>query len=85
MLVSTNGGLLTFSGKIKQPQAIRFYKSSYIHGDENSLESSTVLQTLVTRSGKIFVNVMGGGLQQVVSSNLLADNLRFKSLDGFLC
>ncbi len=81
MLVSTNGGLLTFSGKIKQPQAIRFYKSSYIHGDENSLESSTVLQTLVTRSGKIFVNVMGGGLQQVVSSNLLADNLRFKSLD----
>lgn len=81
MLVSTNGGLLTFSGKISTPNAIRFYKSSYIHGDENSLESSTVLQTLVTRSGKIFVNVMGGGLQQVVSSNLLADNLRFKSLD----
>lgn len=81
ILVSTNGGLLTFSGKVSQPTAIRFFKSSYIHGDDTSLESSTVLQTLVTRSGKIFVNVMGGGLQQVTSSNLLADNLRFKSFD----
>lgn len=81
ILVSTNGGLLTFSGKVSQPNSIHFYKSSYIHGDDTSLESSTVLQALVTRSGKIFVNVMGGGLQQVVSSNLLADNLHFKSLD----
>lgn len=81
MLVSTNGGLVTFSGKISTPNAIDFYKSSYIHGDDTSLESSTVLQTLVTRNGKIFVNVMGGGLQQVTSRNLLSDNLRFKSLD----
>lgn len=81
MLASTNGGLLTFSGKINQPNVIHFYKSSYIHGDDSSLESSTVLQALVTHSGKIFVNVMGGGLQQVESKNLLSDNLRFKSLD----
>ncbi len=83
MMVSTNSGLLTFSDTFASPQAIRFFISKRDGNDSLSLQSSDVMQTLVTRSGRIFVATMGGGFQQLVSSQLLADNLQLRSVAAF--
>lgn len=83
VLVSTTSGLLTFSNQFKDAASIRFYQSTHHRGDTTSLMTVDVLQTLPNRDGSIFVSTMGGGIQQLTSDNLLADNLTFRTLKGF--
>ena len=82
VILSTNGGLLTFSDLFKKPQCIHFYKTVRRQGDNGSLLSDDVLQTLVTSRGKVFVNTMGGGFQELAANNLLADQLPLKNVDA---
>lgn len=81
-VASTNGGLLTFAGSFSSPRSLHFYKTCHRNGDTTSLASNTVFQTLVTRTGRIFVCIMGGGLQEIVDRNLLHDNLTVKDAGG---
>lgn len=80
MLLSTNFGLVTFSDHFRTARDIRFYTTTHHIGDTTSLQSIDVMQTLVTRSGKIYVNTMGGGLQALRSQNLLSDNLKLDDI-----
>lgn len=79
MLLSTSGGLVTFSADFRSPSDIRFYTSVHIMGDTTSLMANDVMQTLVTRSGRILVVSLGGGVQQI-EANPLGDNLKFQDL-----
>ena len=46
MVVATNGGLITFSGRSMPLQRLRFFTTSPRSGDDHSLSSGTVLQAL---------------------------------------
>lgn len=81
IVLSCNTGIVTFSNQFKRPQEIKFYSSSYDAKDMTSLRTSDVMQTLITRSGDIYVTTMGGGIQQLVSPTLLRNNLQFRSVD----
>lgn len=80
MMLSSNQGLVTFSDRFSNPANIRFFTSIHQQGDTTSLVGNDVMQALVTRSGKVYVNLMGGAVQSVESTNLLSNNLRFKTL-----
>ena len=80
MWISTNSGLLTCSQKFSHPSQLRFFHSSHVFRDTKSLLSSDVLQTLIGRDGKVYVVTLGGGVQQLLSTQPLADNLRFSRL-----
>ena len=80
MVVATNGGLITFSGKSMPLQRLRFFTTSPRSGDDHSLSSSTVLQALPTHDGHVFVNIMGGGVQEVTDDELLHNDLRLKTI-----
>lgn len=80
IILSTSGGLVTFSDAFASADKIRFHTSSHVMGDTTSLLASDVMQTLVTRSGKVLVVSLGGGVQELVSPSPLADGLKFRSL-----
>lgn len=82
VIASSNGGLLTFADSFRSPRSLHFYRTCHRNGDTTSLASNTVFQTLVTRTGRIFVSIMGGGLQEIVDRNLLHDNLKMKDVSG---
>lgn len=83
VILSTSGGLVTFSNRFDKTGDIRFYYHTHISGDTTSLMTCDVLQTCVTRSGRIFVATMGGGMQELVSDNLLQDRLVLQRLGQF--
>lgn len=80
VILSTNGGLVTYSDRFKNPQDIHFYTTTYVSGDKNSLASNDVFQTLITHDGSIYVNTMGGGLQAIEKGSLLQDNLKLRNI-----
>lgn len=83
VLLSTTAGLLTFSGKESSAAEIKFYASNHVPGDDTSLRTNDVMQVLVARDGSTYVSTMGGGMQRVVSDNLLQPGLKFASMpDG---
>lgn len=82
MLLSTCGGLVTFAEDFRSPKDIKFHTSAHIMGDTTSLTTSDVMQTLVTKDGRLLVVTLGGGIQQIVSANPLEDNLKFRELPG---
>ena len=80
MLLATTNGLVTFSDSFSSPSAIRFHATSQVVGDTTSLLAPDVLQAHVTRSGRVVIVTMGGGLQLVASPDLLSDGLKFSDL-----
>ncbi len=78
LLVGTTKGLLTFSSAFCQAEAIDFYENIHIPGDIRSLQGNDVKQVIITKSGRSFVCTFGGGVNEVVSGNLLSNNIHFK-------
>lgn len=82
IIVSTTDGLATFDGKgVVDGSGATLYTSKHIEGDPASIGAQDVAQTLVSKSGKVYVATMTGGLQEVTSESLLTDNLKLKSID----
>lgn len=81
VIVSTTGGLVTFSDKFTYGAPTRFYTSCHENNDRNSLLSSDVMQTCRMKDGRIYVATLGGGCQLLASKNLLADGLKFKEVN----
>lgn len=77
MLLSTNGGLVVMT-----PSSRGFSYGTTVHRshDAKGLMAGDVMQTLVTRSGSVYVITMGGGIQKIVSKNLAANNLDMASV-----
>ncbi len=78
--ISTTDGLVTFSNQFKSFASIKFYTNQHIQGDSTTLATSDVMQTLVMKNGSIFVATMAGGLQEIISSSLLTNQLKFKNI-----
>lgn len=82
VVLSTTDGIVTFSNREASSGKIRFYTSRHIPEDSLSLQANDVMQTLVTRSGEVYVTTMGGSLQRLEGKDLLRDNLRFNDFDS---
>lgn len=81
VVLSTNGGIITFSDDFSDPSAIRFYSTAPRQGDPTSISTTNVMQVLVADGGdNVLVTSMGGDVQRVTDSSLLADNLHFEPL-----
>lgn len=81
MIVSSTEGLIRFSGDFDTPSDIKFHVSRHIENDTASLVTSDVMQTLATHDGSVYVVTMGGGIQKLVSEDILSDNLRFRTIN----
>ncbi len=82
ILVSTTGGLITFSNTFSSPANIRFFANTHVQGDTSTLGASDVTQTLVARDGKVYAATMSGGLQVTDGGkNLLSNAIHFKTID----
>ena len=83
VIVSTTGGLVTFSAKAQSPGKIKYYYSTHVRGDTTSLSAPDVLNAYACkRSGKVYVTTMGGGFQHADGGALLRDGVRFSSVKG---
>ena len=80
LLAATTSGLLTFPSRVTVPSAITFHVTTHVPSDTTSLQATDVMQALVARDGRVYVATMGGGIQQVMSSDLLCDRLSLQSV-----
>lgn len=79
MLVGTIEGLITFSSDFSDYENIRFYLNLPRPQAADGLCSADVMSVLRTTDETIYCYCYGGGLCKLVSSNLLSDELRFRS------
>lgn len=70
ILLSTTRGLACFSDKFKKPDKID-YRYLFKHDDENSNTHFDVIQTLVTRKGRIFMATINGDVSELSAKSLL--------------
>ena len=83
MLIASTSGLLT--GRPNGQDGVaktRFYKTNRRQGEPTSLRTDDVMQTLVTRSGRVYVATQGGNVQMLTSASLLQDQLQFQPVDA---
>lgn len=82
ILVGTTGGLLTFSSDFKNVDNIHFYENSGNLNRHNSIRGNNVMHIIVSDNNHdIFIVTADGGLNKVVDSNLLSNNIAFQLLD----
>ena len=79
MLVGTIEGLITFSSDFSDYENIRFYLNLPRPQVADGLCSADVMSVLRATDETIYCYCYGGGLCKLVSSNLLSDELRFRS------
>ena len=79
LLIGTTNGLLTFSNKFDQPEEIKFYHSNRIPNVDSSLSSNDVMQIFTDSRKNTYVITFTGGISQVISKNLLTEDIKFKS------
>ena len=78
MLIATNAGL--YVTKVEQQvDKMKLFSSLPIEDDSQSLLNSRVMDMTTDSRGRIFLATYGGGVSQIVSENLLTDNLRMKN------
>ncbi len=78
MLIGTNVGLYTCKLQ-QQTDKMRLFRTLPIDGDGNGLLSSRVMDIATDQHGRVFLATYGGGVSQIATDNLLADNLRMKN------
>ena len=81
VLAATTSGMLTMPSTEKRNDVMRFYPTTHEDGDTTSLQTSDVMQVLVTPKGTIYVATMSGGIQQITSDNLLQKNLKLHTVN----
>ena len=79
LLIGTTNGLLTFSNKFDQPEEIKFYHSNRIPNVDSSLSSNDVMQIFTDSRKNTYVITFTGGISQIISKNLLTEDIQFKS------
>ena len=79
--------MLSFSNEFKLPQEIFFYRNSQQPGNSQSLTNNNIFYTCTSSRGQTFVLAHNGGINRLISGNLLSDTLKFDSFtkrDGLL-
>jgi len=85
ILAATTEGLLTIDanhGNLSEGKGVAFFTTCHEAEDTTSLQTNDVMQVLVTRNQEIYVATMGGGIQKIVSDNLLQNHLKLQSAAG---
>ena len=83
VLLSTTGGLVTFSDNFRNPSQIKFHHFTHVQNDTTSLLSGDVMQTCLTHDGRMFVATMSGGIQYASTKDLLKSSILFQEVKGF--
>ena len=78
MMVGTTDGLLTFSSEFNQPEEIKFYRNARQYAISSSIASSDVMQIYANKDD-IYVVTFSGGINKIISDNLLSENIKFKA------
>lgn len=75
-LIGTNNGLYCckLSGNVHQ---IKFFTNKRRSSDKLSLSDNQIMDILETSLGKIYIATYGGGLNEIISQNLLTNNIKF--------
>ncbi len=79
MMVGTTDGLLTFPGTFDQPEEIRFHRNTRRPDRTSSLSNSDVMQIFTDSREDIYLVTFSGGINRVLSEELLSDTIRFQS------
>ncbi len=79
ILIGTTEGLLTLSGDFKQAEDIRFYQNVRVPDVASSLCSNDVTYIYTDSKKQTYVLTFTGGINQVLSDNLLTDHIQFKT------
>lgn len=79
ILVGTTEGLLTFSGNIDNPENIKFHPNVRVPDDASSLSSNDVIYIYTDSRDNTYVLTFTGGVNQVISDNLLTEHIQFKT------
>ncbi|MCD8287638.1 MAG: hypothetical protein LUC18_02210, partial [Porphyromonadaceae bacterium] len=77
ILVGTTHGLYTFNENFTSPENICYHRSVRENDDPNSLGGNDIMGIEVTHSGDVYLAVYGGGLNKVLTKDLLSDNKKF--------
>lgn len=79
ILVSTTNGLLTFSNQFEKPEEIKFYRNCRESGVSTGLSGNDVMYTYTDKKQRIYVASFTGGINQILSKNLLSSKIEFKA------
>ena len=81
ILVGTTNGLLTFSNNFERLEEIKFYRNIRRPGDKKSLSANDIMHIYTDKNKTTYVVSFTGGVNKVLSSNLLSENIQFKNYD----
>lgn len=79
ILVGTTEGLITFSCDFQCPEDIHFYTNIREPDTASSLSSNDVIYIYTDSRKNTYVLTFTGGINQIVSDNLLTDHIIFKT------
>ena len=79
LLVGTTSGLISFNSCFQRPEEIKFYKNRHNVDNEKGLLGSDVMHVFTDSRNETYVMTFTGGINKVISNNLLSDSIVFKS------
>jgi len=79
ILVGTTRGIISFSNHFNQPGEVKFYQNKYNTDDKPGMVGNNVMHIFTDSQGNTYVLTFTGGINKIVSKNLLSDYLEFKS------
>jgi len=79
LLIGTTEGLLSLSCNFKRPECIKFYHNVRIPNKISSLSSNDVTHIYTDSRKKTYVLTFTGGVNQILSKNLLSNQIQFKT------
>lgn len=79
LLVGTTEGLITFSCNFERAEDIKFYTNVRIADLASSLSSNDVIYIYTDSRQNSYVLTFTGGINQIISDNLLTDQIQFKT------
>lgn len=81
ILVGTTNGLLSFSNNFERLEAIKFYRNFRQPENKSSLSSNDIMHIYTDRSNTTYVISFTGGVNKIISKNLLSKDIQFKNYD----
>lgn len=79
ILIGTTEGLLTLSSDFRQPEEIKFFPNVRMPDVASSLCSNDVTYIYTDSRKQTYVLTFTGGINQIVSEDLLTDTIQFKT------
>lgn len=81
LLVATTGGLLVADIRNKDLRKVKFHAHVHDYHRESSLSNNATMSLFQSSKGDIYVTTESGGINRILSKNILADELEFEHID----